>query len=87
LRRGAVCPPFALRASPPEDIFAKKIDGRVTVDLKQRLARQALAEGFGKVGICAPGAIPEAAARLAGFVAKGHHGQMGWMAERMAWRG
>jgi epoxyqueuosine reductase len=31
--------------------------------------------------------VPEAAARLSSFVAAGHHGQMGWMAERMAWRG
>ncbi|WP_425328846.1 tRNA epoxyqueuosine(34) reductase QueG [Roseicyclus marinus] len=39
------------------------------------------------MGICRPDAIPEAAARLAEFVGKGRHGQMGWMAERMGWRG
>ncbi|WP_461305767.1 tRNA epoxyqueuosine(34) reductase QueG [Albidovulum sp.] len=44
-------------------------------------------EGFSAVGFCAPSAIPEAAGRLAAFVAAGRHGQMGWMAERMAWRG
>jgi epoxyqueuosine reductase len=31
--------------------------------------------------------VPEIAGRLADFVAEGRHGQMGWMAERMAWRG
>ncbi|MCE8439922.1 tRNA epoxyqueuosine(34) reductase QueG [Rhodovulum sulfidophilum] len=39
------------------------------------------------MGVCRPDAIPEAAGRLAEFVAKERHGQMGWMAERMAWRG
>ena len=34
-----------------------------------------------------PDAIPEAAGRLDAFVAAGLHGQMGWMAERMEWRG
>ena len=38
-------------------------------------------------GICAPDAIPEAAGRLAAFVAAGWHGRMRWMAERMGWRG
>ena len=31
--------------------------------------------------------MPEAAGRLAAFLAEGRHGQMGWMAERAAWRG
>lgn len=57
------------------------------MDLKSRLHNQALAEGFSAMGICALGAIPQAAERLAAFVAEGRHGQMGWMAERMAWRG
>ena len=55
--------------------------------LKAALAAQALDEGFSKIGICAPDAIPEAAGRLAAFVDAGFHGQMGWMAERMHWRG
>lgn len=55
--------------------------------LAQRLREQALAEGFTGVGICAPDAVPETAERLAAFVGAGHHGQMGWMAERMHWRG
>ncbi len=55
--------------------------------LRERLMQTALAEGFAAVGFCAPTAIPEAAERLAAFVAAGWHGQMGWMAERMGWRG
>ena len=55
--------------------------------LKQRLAARALEEGFSKMGICAPDATPETAARLRAFLEAGHHGQMGWMAEREAWRG
>jgi len=55
--------------------------------LKDRIRDQALAEGFAALGLCRPDAIPEAAARLAAFVADGRHGQMGWMEERMHWRG
>jgi epoxyqueuosine reductase len=39
------------------------------------------------MGICRPDAVPETAARLDRFVEAGYHGQMAWMAERMAWRG
>jgi len=53
----------------------------------ERLKAQALEEGFSACGICAPDAIPQAAGRLAAFVAAGRHGRMGWMAERMGWRG
>lgn len=56
-------------------------------DLKAQLLQQALAEGFSKARICRPDAIPEASGRLAEYVAQGRHGQMGWMAERMGWRG
>ncbi|MFT4151861.1 MAG: tRNA epoxyqueuosine(34) reductase QueG [Paracoccaceae bacterium] len=59
----------------------------MAAELKERLVAQALEEGFSRVGICAPDAIPQAAGRLADFVAAGWHGDMGWMAERMAWRG
>lgn len=56
-------------------------------DLKSRLHARALEEGFAALRITAPDAIPQAAALLAEFVAKDMHGQMGWMAERMEWRG
>lgn len=55
--------------------------------LKERLAARALEEGFSKMGICAPDAIPQAASRLRQFLEAGHHGQMAWMADREAWRG
>ncbi|PLL14809.1 tRNA epoxyqueuosine(34) reductase QueG [Tabrizicola sp. TH137] len=58
-----------------------------TASLKERLSDQARAEGFAAMGICAPDAIPEAAARLRTFLAEGHHGQMQWMADRSDWRG
>lgn len=55
--------------------------------LKARLIERALQEGFSKACITRPDAIPEAAGRLAAFVEAGMQGQMGWMAERMHWRG
>ncbi|WP_417599472.1 tRNA epoxyqueuosine(34) reductase QueG [Pararhodobacter oceanensis] len=54
---------------------------------KERLVARALEEGFSAARITRPDAIPQAAARLAEYVEEGHHGQMGWMEERMAWRG
>jgi epoxyqueuosine reductase len=57
------------------------------MDMKARLIQRALDEGFIKVGICRPDAVPEAAGRLRAFLAQGRHGQMGWMAEREEWRG
>ncbi|HKL69472.1 tRNA epoxyqueuosine(34) reductase QueG [Salibaculum sp.] len=56
-------------------------------DLKARLVDKALAEGFAGVGVCRPDSAPGIAERLDRFVAQGRHGQMGWMAERMQWRG
>lgn len=56
-------------------------------DLRTRLEAQARIEGFAALGICAPDAVPEAAARLAAFLNDGRHGQMGWLAERTEWRG
>ena len=46
---------------------------------KEAVAARALQEGFVKVGICRPDAVPEAAGRLRAFLAQGRHGQMGWM--------
>ena len=56
-------------------------------DLKARLVEMALAEGFCAVGVTRPDAIPDAAGQLSAYVDAGYHGQMHWMAERMAWRG
>lgn len=55
-------------------------------ELKTRLIDTALSEGFSKVGVCAPDAIPHAAGALAEFTAKGWHGQMSWMERRSGWR-
>ena len=55
--------------------------------LKDRLIARALEEGFVKAGVCLPEATHEAAGRLRRFLAEGRHGQMGWMADREAWRG
>jgi epoxyqueuosine reductase len=63
------------------------MDRAAILDLRRRLIDQSNAQGFAKLGICAPDAVPQAAERLGAFVGSGQHGQMGWMAERMAWRG
>lgn len=55
--------------------------------LRQALEAEAREAGFARLGICRPDAIPEAAGRLARYVAEGRHGQMGWLEERMGWRG
>ncbi|MFN4057926.1 MAG: tRNA epoxyqueuosine(34) reductase QueG [Roseinatronobacter sp.] len=55
--------------------------------LKAQVVATARDLGFAACGVCRPDAIPLAPERLAAFVAAGHHGQMGWMAERVAWRG
>ncbi len=54
--------------------------------LKQTLTTEAKAIGFAKIGVCRPTDIAEAGARLHEFVAAGHHGQMEWLADRIAWR-
>lgn len=55
--------------------------------LKVRLIERALEEGFVMARVCRPDAVPEVPERLAAFVEAGYHGQMGWMADRMHWRG
>jgi epoxyqueuosine reductase len=59
----------------------------LTSGLRQKLIDHAQAEGFAKVGITRPDVLPTLGRRLADFVDKGRHGDMGWMAERMHWRG
>ncbi len=58
-----------------------------TPTTRETIQARALAEGFSAFGICAPDATPHTAERLTQFVDLGRHGQMGWMAERMGWRG
>lgn len=55
--------------------------------LRALINREALRLGFDAVAVTSPSAIPQAAARLATFVAEGQHGTMDWMAETLARRG
>jgi epoxyqueuosine reductase len=54
--------------------------------LKEQIREKAHAAGFDRVRFTAPGAIPEAGARLAAFLKAGRHGDMDWMAETAARR-
>lgn len=55
--------------------------------LKRRLVAQAHDEGFDLARICRPWDVGHVPVRLAEFLARERHGQMGWMAERSHWRG
>jgi epoxyqueuosine reductase len=59
----------------------------MTDSLRDHLHRAAQDVGFAAMGICAPDALPDGAARLRAFLQAGHHGQMQWMADRADWRG
>ena len=55
-------------------------------DLKARLVKQALSEGFVSARICRPWDVPEVPDRLRAYLEAGYHGQMSWMEERVSWR-
>ncbi|MCB8879290.1 tRNA epoxyqueuosine(34) reductase QueG [Acidisoma cellulosilytica] len=57
---------------------------RTDIEAEIRVKAQAL--GFDAVGFARAELPPSAGARLAELVSAGHHGEMGWMAERMAQR-
>ena len=60
----------------------------MTPGLAEALKAEALAMGFADIGICRPDAMKaDTVPALATYVAEGRHGDMGWMAERMPWRG
>ena len=59
----------------------------MSLDIKADLLSEARAAGFDACAVTRPDALPDAPARLARFVHEGRHGQMQWMADRMAWRG
>jgi epoxyqueuosine reductase len=63
------------------------MSGAAQDELLAALRAETQAAGFSTMGICAPDAIPDAAARLKTYVDAGRHGQMGWMEERQNWRG
>ncbi|WP_121060901.1 tRNA epoxyqueuosine(34) reductase QueG [Chachezhania antarctica] len=56
-------------------------------DLGERVKAEAAVLGMAGCGICAPGDVPEVKGRLDAFLEAGFHGQMGWLADRAAWRG
>ncbi|WP_158965070.1 tRNA epoxyqueuosine(34) reductase QueG [Chachezhania sediminis] len=56
-------------------------------DLKTRLQAEAAELGLAATGICGPGDVPQVMPRLTEFLQAGHHGQMGWLADRVHWRG
>ncbi|MFT8444137.1 tRNA epoxyqueuosine(34) reductase QueG [Acetobacter orientalis] len=55
-------------------------------NLADNIRNKALALGFDAIGFCPAHLGPEVRARLADFLAKGYHGEMGWLAERSAQR-
>ncbi len=55
-------------------------------DLRAALEAEARSLGFAGFGVCAPEAMRPAGAALQAWVAAGMHGEMAWMAERLAWR-
>ena len=59
------------------------LSGDVLTQAGDARARQ---EGFAIARIATADAIPEAPARLQAWLEAGHHGEMGWMAERLAER-
>src|SRR6056297_2403213 len=54
--------------------------------LRAAVTAEARQIGFADVGITTPGAIASAGLALRDWVAAGHHGQMGWMEDRLDWR-
>ena len=54
--------------------------------IRAALEAEARALGFADFAVTRPDAIPAAGRRLRQFVGRGRHGDMAWMAERMAWR-
>jgi epoxyqueuosine reductase len=54
--------------------------------ISDRIKERARAEGFDLVRFADARGVPENAARLSEFLEAGHHGGMGWMAERAGWR-
>ena len=55
--------------------------------MKAEIVSRALDEGFVAAKICRPDSVPQVMERLQAYVEAGYHGQMGWLAERMHWRG
>jgi epoxyqueuosine reductase len=54
----------------------------MTAAIKSAIREEALRLGFDAVGFAPPHLAPEARAHLAEFLARGYHGDMGWLAAR-----
>jgi epoxyqueuosine reductase len=67
------------RAAPPAAILGGET-------LKRAVLERARAEGFAVTRIAPADAIPEAPSRLQAWLDAGHHGDMGWMEERLSER-
>jgi epoxyqueuosine reductase len=59
----------------------------MTAAIRDAIRERALEIGFDAVGFARAELGDEARERLATFLAAGRHGDMGWMAEKTAWRG
>ena len=77
---GCGCP---IRVSRPIAAAAE----RMTDPIREAIREQALAMGFDAVGFAAARLGAEARAGLAEFIARGYHGDMGWLAGTAARRG
>jgi len=51
-------------------------------EIKSAIRAEALSLGFDAVGFAAPELLPEARAHLGEYLARGYHGDMGWLAAR-----
>ena len=56
-------------------------------ELQNSIDAQAHALGFSDIGFTRPDAIARAGLNLHRWIAAGNHGDMGWMADRLHWRG
>ncbi len=54
--------------------------GAAAQEARSRIRRRALEQGFDAVGFARPDSVGEAGRRLMAFLARGWHGEMGWMA-------
>ena len=68
----------------PRDISGKMREPGLS---KAAIVARALQEGFVSARVCRPDAVPDVMERLKAFLEAGYHGQMGWMADRVHWRG
>jgi len=60
--------------------------GTTPAAIKHAIRDRALGLGFDAVGFAAPGLLPQAGLDLAEYLARGLHGDMGWLAARAAHR-